>query len=182
MNINAQNEYSTLDGELSTWNKVQFWLHKHNRSDKKIEVPDEEGWSFRKLLAFAGPGLLISIGYIDPGNFATDISAGAQFNYRLLWVLVFATFMGLLLQVLASRLGMVTGKHLAEVCRDEYGSRTPLTIGLWLVTESAIIASDIPEVMGTAFALNMLFGLPLWVGVLITGIDTMLFLAFNISE
>lgn len=79
----------------------------------------------------------------------------------MIWVLVFATFLGLLLQVLSARLGMVTGKHLAEVCREEYGHRTPTTIALWLITEFAIIASDIPEIIGTAFALNMLFGLTL---------------------
>eukprot|EP01119_Soliformovum_irregulare_P015574 TRINITY_DN4394_c0_g1_i1.p1 TRINITY_DN4394_c0_g1~~TRINITY_DN4394_c0_g1_i1.p1 ORF type:complete len:565 (-),score=117.90 TRINITY_DN4394_c0_g1_i1:40-1542(-) len=124
-----------------------------------------------------GPGFLISIAYIDPGNFATDIQAGAQFNFRFIWVLVFATTLGLFLQVLSARLGMVTGKHLATVCREEYGPKSFITISVWLITESAIIASDIPEIIGTAFALNMLFGLPLWAGVLITAIDTMLFLA-----
>lgn len=110
----------------------------------------------------------------------TDISAGGQFNYRLIWVLVFSTFLGLLLQVLSARLGMVTGiyqtcffnqvfksneieigKHLAQVCRDEYGHRTKTTILMWVLTQSAIIAADIPEIVGTAFALNMLVGLKL---------------------
>jgi len=157
--------------------KVKDFLLKYDRTDHKVAIPDHEGFSFKKLWAFTGPGFLIAIAYIDPGNFATDISAGAQFNYRMIWVLVFATTMGLFLQVLAARLGMVTRKHLATVCREEYGTKTPLTILLWLITESAIIASDIPEIIGTAFALNMLFGLPLWAGVVITGADTMLFLA-----
>jgi len=159
--------------------KLKEWLDKHDKSTEKISVPDHAGFSWRKLWAFAGPGFLISIAYIDPGNFATDISAGAAFNYRMIWVLVFATTMGLFLQVLAARLGMVTKKHLAKVCRDEYGNKTPLTITLWLITESAIIASDIPEIIGTAFALNMLFGCPLWLGVLITAIDTMVFLGIQ---
>lgn len=158
--------------------KIQEWMDSH-KEHQKIAIPDEEGFSFKKLLAFAGPGLLVSIAYVDPGNFTTDITAGAQFNYRLIWVLIAATFVGLILQILTSRLGLVTGKHLAQVCKDEYGDRTPLTIILWLITESAIIASDIPEVVGTAFALNMLFGIPLWAGVLITGVDTMLFLGLQ---
>jgi len=116
---------------------------------------------------------------MDPGNFATDIQAGASFNYRMIWILIFATSMGLFLQALSSKMGLITGKDLAMACREEYGNRTPITIALWLITESAIIASDIPEIIGTAFSLQMLFGIPLWGGVLITAIDTMLFLGLQ---
>eukprot|EP01114_Cavostelium_apophysatum_P023945 TRINITY_DN919_c0_g1_i1.p1 TRINITY_DN919_c0_g1~~TRINITY_DN919_c0_g1_i1.p1 ORF type:complete len:548 (-),score=13.13 TRINITY_DN919_c0_g1_i1:93-1736(-) len=160
--------------------QVVEWIKKQDKSEHKVEIPiTGDGFSWKKLFAFLGPGILISIAYIDPGNFATDILAGSQFNYRMIWVLVLATTLGLLLQILSSRLGLIVGKDLATICKDEYGHRTPLTVILWLITESAIIASDIPEIIGTAFALNMLFGLPLWAGVLITAVDTMIFLGLQ---
>eukprot|EP01114_Cavostelium_apophysatum_P023947 TRINITY_DN919_c0_g2_i1.p1 TRINITY_DN919_c0_g2~~TRINITY_DN919_c0_g2_i1.p1 ORF type:complete len:564 (-),score=72.55 TRINITY_DN919_c0_g2_i1:79-1770(-) len=157
------------------------WLKERDKSETKVHIPETktDGFSFRKLWAFLGPGVLVSIAYIDPGNFATDIAAGSQFNYRLIWILLLASCMSLMLQILSSRLGLIAGKDLATICKDEYGHRTPLTILLWLITESAIIASDIPEIIGTAFALNMLFGLPLWAGVVITAIDTMIFLGLQ---
>jgi len=168
--------YSTILPQLRT---VKDWVNSHERSTIKIAVPEKEGFSLRKFWAFAGPGVLISMAYIDPGNFATDIQAGAQFNYSMIWVIIFSTVLGLCLQILASRLGMTTGKHLATICREEYGDKSPLTITIWLITETVIVASDIPEIVGTAFALNLLFGIPLWAGVLITSIDTLLFLGIQ---
>lgn len=124
-----------------------------------------------------GPGFLVSVAYVDPGNFDTDIRAGALFKYQLIWVLFVATLMGLLIQTLASRLGLVTGRHLSEHCRACYS--TPVVYILWIMAEIAVIASDIPEVIGTAFALKLLFGLPLWIGVVVTCADTLLFLAIQ---
>eukprot|EP00274_Cyanoptyche_gloeocystis_P003909 CAMPEP_0196665002 /NCGR_PEP_ID=MMETSP1086-20130531/59292_1 /TAXON_ID=77921 /ORGANISM="Cyanoptyche gloeocystis , Strain SAG4.97" /LENGTH=125 /DNA_ID=CAMNT_0042001555 /DNA_START=91 /DNA_END=465 /DNA_ORIENTATION=+ len=117
--------------------------------------PQQFSFSFRKLWTYTGPAFLVSIAYIDPGNLATDLQAGTEFKYDLLWVLFWATTMGLLLQTLAYRLGLVTGRDLARCIRDEYPR--PVVVCLWLLTESAIIASDIPEVIGTAFALRLLF-------------------------
>mmetsp|Transcript_42838 Transcript_42838/g.111089 ORF Transcript_42838/g.111089 Transcript_42838/m.111089 type:complete len:566 (-) Transcript_42838:287-1984(-) len=137
----------------------------------------EGGFSFRQLIHFVGPGFLMCIAYVDPGNLESDLQAGVRYGYSLLWVLLWATLAGLLIQVLTVRLALGTGMHLARVCRDEYPN--PVRIGLWLITEAAIVCSDIPEVIGTAFALMLLFGTPLWVGVLITGVSTMLFLVLN---
>jgi manganese transport protein len=138
-----------------------------------VEIPESNN-VFKKLWAYMGPGMLVAIAYIDPGNFDTDIGAGAQFQYKLLWIMVLVTGMGLFLQFLASKLGVVTGTNLAVACRLSYSK--PVTIVLWVLTEVAVIAADIPEVVGSAFALYILFGLPLWIGVLVTGFDTLLFL------
>eukprot|EP00899_Mesostigma_viride_P024172 jgi/Mesvir1/493/Mv11364-RA.1 len=140
-----------------------------------VHVPKEDGW--RKMAAYVGPGFLIAIAYVDPGNFESDLQAGAQYKYELLWVLLWASVGGLILQALAANLGIVTGKHLAQHCRSEYPPFVNLM--LWLFAEVAIIASDVPEVIGSAFALQMLFGLPLWAGVLVTGFDTMIVLAIQ---
>ena len=126
------------------------------------------------LWKFTGPGWLMSIAYLDPGNLEADLQSGAYTGYQLLWMLFWSTIMGLLLQVLALRLGVVTGKNLAQMCRLEYAR--PTSILLWLMTETAIIGSDIQEVLGSAIALQLLFGLPLWAGCLITGLDTFTFL------
>ncbi|CAH8463592.1 unnamed protein product [Schistosoma turkestanicum] len=133
-------------------------------------------FSFKRLWAFTGPGFLMSIAYLDPGNIESDLQSGAIANYRLLWLLLLATLMGLFLQRLAARLGVVSGKHLAEVCYDEYPR--PARIMLWLMVEIAIIGSDMQEVIGTAIAINLLsIGyIPLWAGVLITILDTFTFL------
>eukprot|EP00899_Mesostigma_viride_P008608 jgi/Mesvir1/17749/Mv12100-RA.1 len=138
-----------------------------------VYVPKEDGW--RKMLAYVGPGFLVAIAYVDPGNFESDLRAGARYKYQLLWVLLWSSVGGLILQSLAANLGIVTGRHLAQHCRSEYPPR--VNFALWMVAEVAIIASDVPEVIGTAFALQMLFGLPLWLGVVLTGADTMLLLA-----
>lgn len=141
----------------------------------QIEVPLNQG--LRKLFAYAGPGFLVSIAYMDPGNFESDLQAGAKFKFELLWVLVIATIAGTIVQSLASNLGVVTGKHLAEHCRAEYPAMANFV--LWVLAELAIVASDIPEVIGTAYALNMLFHLELWLGVVLTGFSTLIFLALQ---
>ncbi|CAH8472060.1 unnamed protein product [Heterobilharzia americana] len=137
---------------------------------------EKQGFSFRRLWAFTGPGFLMSIAYLDPGNIESDLQSGAVANYRLLWLLLLATLMGLFLQRLAARLGVVSGRHLAEVCYDEYPA--PARIILWLMIEIAIIGSDMQEVIGTAIAINLLSAgyVPLWAGVLITILDTFTFL------
>ncbi|XP_046553188.1 metal transporter Nramp4-like [Haliotis rubra] len=134
------------------------------------------GFSFKKLWAFTGPGFLMSIAYLDPGNIESDLQSGAIAKYKLLWVLMWSTVMGLVLQLLAARLGCVTGMHLAEVCRQEY-PKAPRIV-LWMMTELAIIGSDIQEVIGSAIAINLLSNhiIPIWAGVLITGVDTFTFL------
>lgn len=129
------------------------------------------------LWKFTGPGWLMSIAYLDPGNLEADLQSGAYTGYQLLWMLFWATIAGLLLQILAARLGVVTGKNLAQMCRLEYSR--PVSNLLWVMTETAIIGSDIQEVLGSAIALKLLFGLDLWVGCLITGLDTFTFLIIH---
>jgi manganese transport protein len=124
----------------------------------------------RRLLAYAGPAYLVSVGYMDPGNWATDLEGGARFGYQLLWVLVLSNGMAILLQTLAARLGIVDGRDLAQACRHYY-SRTVCN-ALWILCEIAIAACDLAEVLGAAIALRLLFGLPLLPGVLLTGLDT----------
>ncbi|CAL8366902.1 unnamed protein product [Lota lota] len=147
--------------------------------DQRVPVPEDNskiGFSFRKLWAFSGPGFLMSIAYLDPGNIESDLQSGAKAGFKLLWVLMGATIIGLLLQRLSSRLGVVTGMHLAEVCHRQY--HTVPRILLWLMVELAIIGSDMQEVIGCAIAFNLLSSgrIPLWGGVLITIVDTFVFL------
>uniref|UniRef100_A0A8D0BP27 Solute carrier family 11 member 2 n=2 Tax=Salvator merianae TaxID=96440 RepID=A0A8D0BP27_SALMN len=147
--------------------------------DQKIAIPEDEKhpwFSFRKLWAFTGPGFLMSIAYLDPGNIESDLQSGAVAGFKLLWVLLLATIIGLLLQRLAARLGVVTGLHLAEVCNRQY-PKVPRII-LWLMVELAIIGSDMQEVIGSAIAIHLLSVgiIPLWGGVLITIADTFMFL------
>ncbi|XP_059727909.1 natural resistance-associated macrophage protein 2-like isoform X1 [Haemorhous mexicanus] len=147
--------------------------------DSKIPIPEDEThscFSFRKLWAFTGPGFLMSIAYLDPGNIESDLQSGAVAGFKLLWVLLLATIIGLLLQRLAARLGVVTGLHLAEVCHRQY-HKVPRIL-LWLMVELAIIGSDMQEVIGSAIAINLLSAgrIPLWGGVLITIADTFVFL------
>ncbi|KAJ8425124.1 hypothetical protein Cgig2_011090 [Carnegiea gigantea] len=133
-------------------------------------------FSWRKLWLFTGPGFLMSIAFLDPGNLEGDLQAGAIAGYSLLWLLMWATAMGLLIQLLSARLGVVTGRHLAELCRDEYPKWARLL--LWVMAELALIGSDIQEVIGSAIAIKILSQgvLPLWSGVLITALDCFLFL------
>ncbi|XP_068450180.1 natural resistance-associated macrophage protein 2-like isoform X1 [Clinocottus analis] len=146
--------------------------------EDKVSIPDNvsQVFSFRKLWAFTGPGFLMSIAYLDPGNIESDLQSGAKAGFKLLWVLLVATVIGLLLQRLAARLGVVTGMHLAEVCNRQYPA-VPRVL-LWLMVELAIIGSDMQEVIGCAIALNLLSvgRIPLWGGVLITITDTFVFL------
>ncbi|XP_054464385.1 natural resistance-associated macrophage protein 2-like [Anoplopoma fimbria] len=147
--------------------------------EQRVPVPEEDServFSIRKLWAFTGPGFLMSIAYLDPGNIESDLQSGAKAGFKLLWVLLSATIIGLLLQRLAARLGVVTGMHLAEVCNRQYHP-VPRII-LWLMVELAIIGSDMQEVIGCAIAFSLLSSgrIPLWGGVLITVIDTFVFL------
>ncbi|KAI4355822.1 hypothetical protein L6164_004559 [Bauhinia variegata] len=146
-----------------------------NSDTDQIIVPDRKSW--KNLFAYMGPGFLVSIAYIDPGNFETDLQSGAQYKYELLWIILVASCAALIIQSMAANLGVVTGKHLAEHCRAEY-ARLPNFI-LWVIAEIAIVACDIPEVIGTAFALNMLFNIPVWIGVLLTGLSTLMLLALQ---
>src|ERR1700726_1437260 len=132
---------------------------------------------FRKALAFAGPGYLVAVGYMDPGNWATDIGGGAKFGYALLSVILISNVMAMILQALSAKLGIVTGRDLAQACRESYSR--PVAIGLWVVCEIAIAACDLAEVLGSAVALKLLFGLPLIAGVLITALDVLIVLALQ---
>ncbi|MEO6443555.1 MAG: Nramp family divalent metal transporter [Gemmatimonadaceae bacterium] len=129
---------------------------------------------WRKMLAFAGPGYLVAVGYMDPGNWATDLAGGSQFGYTLLSVILISNLMAVLLQGLASKLGIVTGRDLAQACRDHYSK--PVSFALWVLCEIAIAACDLAEVIGTAIALNLLFGIPITWGVIITALDVLLVL------
>ncbi|HKT78934.1 MAG TPA: Nramp family divalent metal transporter [Vicinamibacterales bacterium] len=138
-----------------------------------IAVP--HGASFwRKMAAFAGPGYLVAVGYMDPGNWATDLAGGARFGYTLLSVIMISNLMAILLQALSVRLGIASGRDLAQACRDSYS--TPTTIVLWVLCEIAIAACDLAEVIGAAIALNLLFGLPLVWGVCLTALDVLIVL------
>ncbi|KAL9889666.1 protein Malvolio isoform X2 [Glossina fuscipes] len=147
-------------------------------ADEKITIPqnDRVGFSWHKLWAFTGPGFLMSIAYLDPGNIESDLQSGAIAKYKILWVLLWATILGLLMQRLAARLGVVTGLHLAEMCYRQY-KKLPRLI-LWVMIEIAIIGSDMQEVIGTAIAIYLLSNkfVPLWLGTLITIVDTFTFL------
>lgn len=138
-----------------------------------VAVPHNAGF-WRTLLAFAGPGLMVSVGYMDPGNWATDLAGGAQYGYLLLSVILISNFMAILLQHLALKLGIVTGRDLAQACRDHYSPAVNLL--LWILCEIAIAACDLAEVIGSAIALNLLFGIPLIAGVLITAGDVLIVL------
>jgi len=138
-------------------------------------MPVPHGLGFwRKMLAFSGPGYLIAVGYMDPGNWATDLAGGARFNYQLLSVIMISNLMAVLLQSFALRLGIVTGRDLAQACRDHFHPKVSFV--LWILCEVAIIACDLAEVIGSAIALNLLFGIPLIYGVLLTGFDVMILL------
>ena len=141
---------------------------------RSIAVP-LGGKPWRRLLSFLGPGYLVSVGYMDPGNWATDLAGGSKFGYTLLSVILLSNLMAILLQALAARLGIVTDRDLAQACRASFSR--PVNFMLWLACEAAIIACDLAEVIGTAIALNLLFGIPLIGGALITALDAFLLLA-----
>ncbi|XP_053300055.1 natural resistance-associated macrophage protein 2 isoform X1 [Pleuronectes platessa] len=169
------NQYSSISPPASPVAQEELFT---TYFEDKVPIPESANqvFSFRKLWAFTGPGFLMSIAYLDPGNIESDLQSGAKAGFKLLWVLLLATIIGLLLQRLAARLGVVTGMHLAEVCNRQYP--TVPRILLWLMVELAIIGSDMQEVIGCAIALNLLSvgRIPLWAGVLITITDTFVFL------
>ncbi len=138
-----------------------------------IPLANHRTW-WRRFLAFAGPGYLVSVGYMDPGNWATDLAGGAKFGYALIWVILLSNLMAMYLQSLCVKLGIVTGRDLAQACREQYSK--PVAYVLWFLCEIAIIACDLAEVIGSAVALNLLFGVPLVWGVIITGFDVLLLL------
>ncbi|GIO04020.1 divalent metal cation transporter MntH [Brevibacillus reuszeri] len=141
--------------------------------NNSISIPSK-GKFWRKFFAFAGPGSLVAVGYVDPGNWATSIAGGARFGYTLLSVILISNLIAMLLQSLAAKLGIVTGRDLAQATRDAVGKKTAIT--LWILTELAIVATDLAEVIGSAIALNLLFGIPLLLGILITTLDVLLLL------
>lgn len=138
-----------------------------------VHVPTSAGF-FRTLKAYLGPGLMVAVGYMDPGNWATDIAGGAQFGYKLLSVVMISNLFAILLQHLSLKLGIATERDLAQACRDHYSR--PVGLGLWVLAEIAIAATDLAEVIGSAIALNLLFGMPLAVGISITAVDVLLLL------
>jgi manganese transport protein len=143
---------------------------------RSISVP-KHGPFWGQLLAFVGPGYLVAVGYMDPGNWATDIAAGAKFNYQLLSVVLISNFLAIFLQALSAKLGLVTGRDLAQACRDAYSK--PVVGLLWISAEIGIVACDIAEVIGAAIALNLLFHIPMVWGVALTGLDVLLVLALQ---
>ncbi len=142
---------------------------------RSVSLPP--GTWIRRLFAFAGPAYLVSVGYMDPGNWATDLAGGARFGYQLIWVLLMSNLMAVLLQTLSARLGVVTGKDLAQACRDYYPPF--MVLPLWILCEIAIVACDLAEVLGAAIGLKLLFGLPLLWGVSLTALDVLLLLALS---
>ena len=151
---------------------------------RSIDVP-RGGTAWRRFLAFLGPGYLISVGYMDPGNWATDIAGGSRFGYTLLSVVLISNLMAILLQALCVRLGVATGRDLAQACRDYYSR--PVAIALWVLCEVAIVACDLAELLGSALALNLLFGIPMAIGVCLTTLDVLMLLwlqnkGFRVTE
>src|SRR5213592_3221820 len=166
-----------VDGELEPQPAEAGWRHPRltpSLAEVYRTVPVREGPWWRQLLAFAGPGSLVAVGYMDPGNWATDLAGGSQFGYALLSVILLSNLMAILLQGLASKLGIVTGRDLAQACRDHFSR--PTSIFLWVVCELAIAACDLAEVIGSAIGLNLLFGIPLPSGIVITALDVLLVL------
>ena len=147
-----------------------------SESHRSVRLPQGAGF-FRRFLAFAGPGYLVAVGYMDPGNWATDIAGGSAFGYALLSVILLSNLMAIVLQALSARLGVGAGLDLAQACRAHYPR--PVNLALWFLCEIAIIACDLAEVLGTAIALRLLFGLPLTWGVIVTALDVFLILALQ---
>lgn len=159
----------------SAWRFTRMGGERRSLSEVYATIPVPKGGSwFRRLLAFSGPGYMVSVGYMDPGNWATDLAGGSQFGYTLLSVIMLSNLMAILLQALAARLGIASGRDLAQACRDAYPK--PVGYVLWFACELAIIACDLAEVIGTAIALKLLFGIPLVIGALITALDAFLLL------
>lgn len=140
---------------------------------RTVQVPTAGGW-LRRMLAFVGPGYLVAVGYMDPGNWATSLAGGSSFGYALLSVALASSCMAMLLQALAARVGIVAGRDLAQLCRDRFPR--PVNLVLWVLAELAICATDLAELIGTAIALQLLFGIPLLLGVALTALDALLIL------
>ncbi|MFI0347584.1 MAG: Nramp family divalent metal transporter [Chthoniobacterales bacterium] len=162
--------FSFFQKQSSKENPQEKSLSEAHRS---INVPSNFNF-WRKLLAFTGPGFIVAVGYMDPGNWATDLAAGAQFNYTLLCVIMASNFMAMLLQTLSLKLGIVTGRDLAQACREHYSR--PVSFFLWIICEIAIAACDLAEVVGSAIALNLLFHIPILWGLCITAMDVFVLL------
>ena len=161
--------------ETSAWRRA-LTLPSLPESHRSVPVAHNAHW-FRKILAFAGPGYLVAVGYMDPGNWATDIGGGSKFGYTLLSVVLISNILAMFLQALSAKLGIVTGRDLAQACRDHYSRR--MSIFLWVACELAIAACDLAEVLGSAVALNLLFHIPLLLGVLLTALDVLIVLALQ---
>src|SRR5690349_10784960 len=161
-----------LNPQAETW-RYQALAPSLPEVYRSLHVPRTAG-GLRKLFAFFGPGYLVAVGYMDPGNWATDLAGGSKFGYALLSVVLMSNFMAMFLQALCAKLGIVAGRDLAQACRDAYSK--PVSVGLWLLSEIAIAACDLAEVLGSAVALKLLFGIPILVGVLITVADVLLIL------
>ncbi|KAL5704447.1 hypothetical protein ACHQM5_022877 [Ranunculus cassubicifolius] len=163
--------------QLSTSNRIASLDLDQTAPPPQTHLEEDQKPGWRKFLYFVGPGFLVSLAYLDPGNLETDLQAGANHRYELLWVILIGLIFALIIQSLAANLGVTTGMHLSELCKAEY----PVVVKycLWLLAELAVIAADIPEVIGTAFALNILFNIPVWVGVLLTGSSTLLLLGLQ---
>ncbi|XP_022895289.1 metal transporter Nramp1-like [Olea europaea var. sylvestris] len=140
-----------------------------------VQIQETPHW--KKVLSYIGPGFLVSVAYLDPGNLETDLQAGADYKYELLWIVLVGLGFALVIQSRSANLGVATGKHLSQHCRTEY--HTPINYCLWILAEIAVIAADIPKVIGTAFALNILFNVPIWSGVLLAGLNTLLLLGLQ---
>lgn len=183
--VNRINEYThikmsnhiisnkTIDANL---NPEHHRLNSLPEVHSSINIPEGAGF-WKKLMAFTGPGLMVAVGYIDPGNWATDIEGGSRFGYTLLSVILISNLFAMLLQHLALKLGIATGRDLAQACRDQYSKPTALI--LWGLSEIAIAATDLAEVIGSAIALNLLFHIPLPVGVVLTAFDVLIVLYFQ---
>ncbi|MEJ2658539.1 MAG: Nramp family divalent metal transporter, partial [Desulfobacterales bacterium] len=158
---------------------AKFASHSSGKSLEEVHssVKTQHPKLWKRIFAFAGPAYLVSVGYMDPGNWATDLEGGSRFGYSLIWVILMSNMMAVLLQTLAARLGIVTGKDLAQACRSEYSKWA--SYALWILCEIAIAATDLAEVLGTILGLNLLFGLPLLWGALVTLFDTFLLLAIQ---
>lgn len=159
-------------GSFDGWNRERK-MPSLQEVFSSVHVPKNASF-WRKMMAFAGPGLMVAVGYMDPGNWATDLAGGAQFGYTLISVILISNIMAIILQHLSLKLGIVTGRDLAQACRDHYSK--PTAIFLWVLCEIAIAACDLAEIIGSAIALNLLFGLPLIVGIFLTVFDVMIIL------
>ncbi|MCB9092276.1 MAG: Nramp family divalent metal transporter [Halobacteriovoraceae bacterium] len=154
--------------------------HEHDKSlyemHGSVEVKKDVSF-FKRFFRFSGPAFMVAVGYMDPGNWATDIAGGSEFGYQLIWVILLSNILAILFQTLSARLGIVTGRDIAQACRDHYTKRVNLT--LWIICEIAIVATDLAEVLGSAIGLYLLFDLPILAGVVVTALDVMILLALE---